>query len=61
MFLFKLIRVIIFWVLVYLIYKLLKNIFQAPAPRSTIKGTPRNQKPLDVSDADIEDAKFKEL
>lgn len=61
MLLFKLIRTIIFWVLIYLIYKLIKSILRAPEPRATIKGTPRDQKPLDISDADIEDAKFKEL
>lgn len=61
MFLIKMIRLIIFWILIYFIYRLIKNLLYSPEPKSSIKGSPREQKPLDVSDADIEDAKFKEL
>ncbi len=54
-------RLIIFTVLIYLTAKLLKNLSKTPVQKSEIKGTPKDKKPLDLSNADIEDADFEEL
>ena len=54
-------RLIIFTVLIYLTVKLFKNLLQSPNQKSEIKGTPSTKKPLDLSNADIEDADFEEI
>jgi hypothetical protein len=56
-----LIRLIIFFILIYLAVKLLKNLLKAPTQKLEIKGSPKNRKPLDLSNADIEDADFEEI
>ena len=33
----------------------------APPQKSEIKGKPKNEKPLDLSNADIEDADFEDI
>lgn len=56
-----LIRLIIFFLLIYLAVQLFKNLLKAPTQKSEIKGSPKNKKPLDLSNADIEDADFEEI
>lgn len=55
------IRLIILFLLIYFAVKLLQILFKTPTRRSEVKGTPRNKKPLDLTNADIEDADFKEI
>lgn len=56
-----LIRLIILVVLIYFAIKLFKNLLKAPDKQTEIRGTPKSKKPLDLSNADIEDADFKEI
>jgi len=57
----SLLRLVFFVLLIYLAVKLFKNLLQAPTRRTSVKGTPKSGAPLDLSDADIEDAEFKEI
>ena len=54
-------RLIIIALLVYLAVKLFEKLLQSPRKKSEIKGTPITKKPLDLSNADIEDADFEEI
>ncbi|RMD99333.1 MAG: hypothetical protein D6814_05780 [Calditrichaeota bacterium] len=54
------IRFILWLIIFYLAYRLIKNWISQPPPKREVKGKPKN-KPLDLSDADVEDAKFREL
>ena len=51
----------LFWlILIYLVYRLVKNWFAGPTENRRVGGQP--QKPsLDLSQADIEDARFREI
>ncbi len=52
---------LIFWLIIfYLVYRLIKNWLTQPPPKQQVKGRPKTR-PLDLSDADIEDAKFREV
>lgn len=55
------IKLIILLLLAYFAIKFVNYILRAPAPKSEIKGSPKTKKPLDLSNADIEDADFKEI
>lgn len=57
----SLIRLIILVLLIYLAIKLFKNLLKAHPQQSDIKGTPKDKKPLDLSNADIEDADFRDI
>jgi hypothetical protein len=61
MFLFRFIQILFFFLLVYIAVKLLQNLLKLPPSKTEIKGSPKDNKPLDLSDADIEDADFKEI
>ncbi len=53
---------LIFWGLIfYFAYRLVTNILKPRQPRSQVRGKPKTKPPLDLDDADIEDAKYKEL
>jgi len=53
---------LIFWaILIYLALKLIQSLLMPPQRNVEVKGTPTTKKPLDLSDADIEDAKFEEI
>ena len=55
------IRLIIWIFLFYFIYKIVHLMFKRPSgPRSAIRGKSKKEK-IDLSDVDIEDAKFKEI
>lgn len=54
-------RFIILVILFYLMAKLIKKLLNSPPPKSEVKGNPATKKPLDLSNADIEDADFKEI
>jgi len=54
-------RLIILALLIYLAVKLFSNLLKAPPPKSEVKGTPTDKKPIDLSGADIEDADFEEI
>ena len=56
----SLIRLIIIFIIIYFGMKLIQNFLKAPTPKNEVKGSPK-QKPLDLSDADIEDADYKEI
>lgn len=58
---FRLIQVLFFFLLAYIAVKLLQNLLKAPTSQTEIKGSPKEKKPLDLSDADVEDADFKEI
>lgn len=59
--LFKLIQILIFFLFAYLAIKLVQNLLKLPPRQGDVKGSPRNTKPLDLSEADVEDADFKEI
>ncbi|MCU0644681.1 MAG: hypothetical protein MUC94_10505 [bacterium] len=61
MFLLRLIRILFFFLLAYIAVKLLQNLLKSPPSQSAIKGSPKDKKPLDLSESDIEDADFKEI
>ncbi len=54
----------LFWALIiYLAYRLIKALVlgpSRPAPPNQVKGNPKNR-PLDLSNLDVEDAKFEEI
>ena len=55
------IRLILWLILIYLGYKVVKNwLGQPSSKKQEVKGKPKN-KPLDLKDADVEDANFREL
>ncbi len=55
-------RLLFIAILIYLGYKLVQNIFTPDSPgNSRVKGEPRDSKPLDLSDRDIEDAKYRDI
>jgi hypothetical protein len=54
-------RLIILALLIYLAVKLFSNLLKAPPPKSEVKGSPTDKKPIDLSGADIEDADFEEI
>ena len=54
-------RLFIYGLIIYFAIKLVKDFFKPEAPKSEIKGSPNNKKPIDLSDADVEDAEFKEI
>jgi len=59
MILFRLILIII---AVYLGFKIIENIFKSDAKgKSQVKGQAKNSKSLNLSDKDIEDAKYKDI
>lgn len=52
---------LIFWALVvFLAFRLIRNLIAPPRPRTKVKGTP-GSKPLDLSDKDVEDANYREI
>jgi len=57
----SLLRLIIIFLLVYFTVKLIQNLLKAPPQKTEIKGSPKRKEPLDLSNADIEDADFKEI
>lgn len=54
-------RLILLGILIYIAFKLLKDFLMSPQQKIEVKGTPTNKKTLDLSDADIEDAKFEDI
>lgn len=54
-------RLILLGILIYVAFKLLKDFLMSPQQKIEVKGTPTNKKTLDLSDADIEDAKFEDI
>ncbi len=54
-------RLILLAFLIYLALKLIKSLLAPPRNDIEVKGTPTTKKPLDLSDADIEDAKFEDI
>ncbi len=54
-------RLIILGLLIYLAVKLFEKLLHSTNQKSEIKGTPITKKPLDLSNADIEDADFEEI
>jgi hypothetical protein len=57
----SLIRLIIIAILIYFAVKLVQNFLKTPKKKSHIKGSPKPKKTLDLSDADIEDADYKDI
>lgn len=53
-------RLLIWATLIYLGYRLIKNLLLPPPDQPSVKGKPRTR-PLDLDDADIEDADFREV
>ena len=53
-------RLIIFFIIAYLISKIFRSFFQPGKQNTTVGGAPEND-PLDLSNADIEDVDFEEL
>lgn len=54
-------RLFIYGLIIYFAIKLVKFLFKPTNPKSEIKGSPNKKRPIDLSDADIEDADFKEI
>ena len=54
-------RLFLLALLIYLAIKLFSNLLKAQPPKSEVKGTPTDKKPIDLSGADIEDADFEEI
>lgn len=61
MFLLRLIQILFFFLLAYIAAKLLQNLLKSPPSQTEIKGSTKAKKPLDLSDADVDDADFKEI
>ena len=57
----SLFRLIIYALIIYFVVKFVKYIIMLSSPKSEIKSSADRKKPLDLSDADIEDADFKEI
>jgi len=56
-----LLRLLLYGILFYLGYKLLKEFFKKKASSPKVQGRARNPKPLDLNDVDIEDADYEEI
>ncbi len=56
-----LIRLIIWGVIFYFVYRMVHKLLKPGSPRSQVRGRPKTKPPLDLDDKDIEDAKYKEL
>ncbi len=54
------IRLILWLLLIYLAYRMVKNWLEGPVNKTQVKGKPKTS-PLDLHDADIEDANFREI
>lgn len=59
--LFKFIQILFFFLLAYIAIKLVQNLLKLPPRQGDVKGSPRTSQPLDLSEADVEDADFKEI
>ena len=57
----SLFRLFIILLVIYFVNKVIKNIFLSPGRKKEVEGNPNNTEPLDLSNADIEDADFEEL
>ena len=56
-----LIKLILLILIFYWGGKLIKNLLAPPKPQQEVKGHPKNNKPLDLSGKDVEDAEFEEI
>lgn len=54
-------RLFIYGLIIYFAIKLIKSLFKPANPKSEIKGYANKKKPIDLSDADVEDADFKDI
>lgn len=56
-----LLRFFLFIAILYLASKLVQNLFKSTEQKNEIRGNPRKNEPLDLSDKDVEDADFEEV
>lgn len=56
-------RLILWALILYFAYRVIKSLLieSKQKPQTKVKGSPRSDDPLDLRDADIEDAKFRDL
>jgi hypothetical protein len=56
-----LIRLIVWGVIFYFVYRLVSNLLKPRSSRPEVRGRPKTKPPIDLDGQDIEDAKYKEL
>ncbi|OQX86565.1 hypothetical protein B6D60_05975 [candidate division KSB1 bacterium 4484_87] len=54
-------RVIIYGFIIWLIAKFIGIFFRSPVDRTTVEGQAKDPDPLDLKNADVEDADFEEI
>lgn len=54
-------RFILILVILYLLGKMIKNLFNPSEDRTKIRGNPQNTNPLDLTNEDVEDVDFEEF
>jgi len=56
-----LLRLLLWGILIYLLYKLIVRILRVNREQPTVKGNPKASPPLDLSNMDVEDAHYEEI